>query len=32
MGGRTHLVSPALAAAAAVAGHFVDPRELEPVA
>jgi 3-isopropylmalate/(R)-2-methylmalate dehydratase large subunit len=31
-GGRTHLVSPALAAAAAVAGHFVDPRELEPVA
>jgi 3-isopropylmalate/(R)-2-methylmalate dehydratase large subunit len=30
-GGRTHLVSPALAAAAAVAGHFVDPRELEPV-
>ena len=31
-GGRTHLVSPALAAAAAVAGHFVDPGELEPVA
>jgi 3-isopropylmalate/(R)-2-methylmalate dehydratase large subunit len=28
-GGRTHLVSPALAAAVAVAGHFVDPRELE---
>jgi 3-isopropylmalate/(R)-2-methylmalate dehydratase large subunit len=35
-GGRTHLVSPVVAAAAAVAGHFVDPnaldRELEPVA
>jgi 3-isopropylmalate/(R)-2-methylmalate dehydratase large subunit len=28
-GGRTHLVSPAMAAAAAVAGHFVDVRELE---
>ena len=28
-GGRTHLVSPALAAAAAVAGHFVDPGQLE---
>ncbi|HBF63753.1 MAG TPA: 3-isopropylmalate dehydratase large subunit [Gammaproteobacteria bacterium] len=27
-GGRTHLVSPATAAAAAVAGHFVDVREL----
>ncbi len=26
--GRTHLVSPATAAAAAVAGHFVDPRSL----
>ncbi len=26
-GGRTHLVSPAMAAAAAVAGHLVDPRE-----
>ena len=25
-GGRTHLVSPLMAAAAAVAGHFVDPR------
>ena len=25
--GRTHLVSPAMAAAAAVAGHFVDVRE-----
>ena len=30
-GGRTHLVSPALAAAAAVAGRFVDVRELAPV-
>jgi len=28
-GGRTHLVSPALAAAAAVAGHFIDPADLE---
>ena len=27
-GGRTHLVSPAMAAAAAVAGHFVDVRPL----
>lgn len=26
-GGRTHLVSPAMAAAAALAGHFVDVRE-----
>jgi 3-isopropylmalate/(R)-2-methylmalate dehydratase large subunit len=26
-GGRTHLVSPPMAAAAAVAGHFVDIRE-----
>ena len=26
-GGRTHLVSPAMAAAAAVAGHFIDVRE-----
>jgi 3-isopropylmalate/(R)-2-methylmalate dehydratase large subunit len=26
-GGRTHLVSPEMAAAAAVAGHFVDIRE-----
>ena len=26
-GGRTHLVGPAMAAAAAVAGHFVDVRE-----
>jgi 3-isopropylmalate/(R)-2-methylmalate dehydratase large subunit len=30
-GGRTHLVSPAMAAAAAIAGHFVDVRELPPV-
>jgi 3-isopropylmalate/(R)-2-methylmalate dehydratase large subunit len=29
-GGRTHLVSPAMAAAVAVAGHFVDTREFEP--
>ncbi len=28
-GGRTHLVSPAMAAAAAVAGHFVDIRDWE---
>ncbi|ASI89941.1 3-isopropylmalate dehydratase large subunit [Vibrio mediterranei] len=27
--GRTHLVSPAMAAAAAIAGHFVDIRELD---
>ncbi len=27
-GGRTHLVSPAMAAAAAVSGHFTDVREL----
>ena len=27
-GGRTHLVSPAMAAAAAVSGHFVDVNEL----
>jgi 3-isopropylmalate/(R)-2-methylmalate dehydratase large subunit len=30
-GGRTHLVSPATAAAAAIAGHFVDAGTLEPV-
>ena len=30
-GGRTHLMSPAMAAAAAVAGHFVDVRDLAPV-
>ncbi len=28
-GGRTHLVSPAMAAAAAIAGHFVDIREVQ---
>jgi 3-isopropylmalate/(R)-2-methylmalate dehydratase large subunit len=28
-GGRTHLVSPAMAAAAALAGHFVDVRSLQ---
>src|SRR4051812_6066636 len=28
-GGRTHLVSPAMAAAAAITGHFVDIREWE---
>jgi len=28
-GGRTHLVSPVMAAAAAIEGHFVDVRELE---
>ena len=31
-GGRTHLVSPAMAAAAAVAGHFVDVRTLGALA
>jgi 3-isopropylmalate/(R)-2-methylmalate dehydratase large subunit len=33
-GGRTHLVSPAMAAAAALVGHFVDCRQLDlaPVA
>ena len=30
-GGRTHLVSPAVAAATAVAGHFALPSDLEPV-
>lgn len=29
-GGRTHLVSPAMAAAAAIAGHFVDVRAVWP--
>jgi 3-isopropylmalate/(R)-2-methylmalate dehydratase large subunit len=28
VGGRTHLVSPAMAAAAAIAGRFTDVREL----
>ncbi|MFT6287015.1 MAG: 3-isopropylmalate/(R)-2-methylmalate dehydratase large subunit [Alcanivorax sp.] len=28
-GGRTHLVSPAMAAAAAVAGHFIDVRDMQ---
>lgn len=28
-GGRTHLVSPSMAAAAAIAGHFIDVRNLE---
>jgi len=27
-GGRTHLVSPAVAAATAIAGHFAEAREL----
>jgi 3-isopropylmalate/(R)-2-methylmalate dehydratase large subunit len=27
-GGRTHLVSPIMAAAAAIAGHFVDVRDV----
>jgi 3-isopropylmalate/(R)-2-methylmalate dehydratase large subunit len=30
-GARTHLVSPEMAAAAAIAGHFVDVREVAPV-
>lgn len=30
-GGRTHLVSPAMAAAAAVSGHFIDVRDLKPL-
>ena len=29
-GGRTHLVSPVTAAATALAGHFVDIRDLVP--
>ena len=31
-GGRTHLVSPAVAAATAIAGHFATPDDLPPVA
>jgi hypothetical protein len=30
-GGRTHLVSPEMAAAAAIAGHFVDIRNWKPI-
>lgn len=30
-GGRTHLVSPAVAAATAVAGHFAAPADLSPI-
>ena len=30
-GGRTHLVSPAVAAATAILGHFATPDDLEPV-
>ncbi|WP_395813817.1 3-isopropylmalate dehydratase large subunit [Devosia sp.] len=29
-GGRTHLMSPAMAAAAAIAGHLIDVRTLDP--
>jgi 3-isopropylmalate/(R)-2-methylmalate dehydratase large subunit len=29
VGGRTHLVSPVMAAAAAIKGHFVDVREMD---
>jgi len=29
VGGRTHLVSPVMAAAAAIEGHFVDVREMD---
>jgi len=30
-GGRTHLMSPAMAAAAAIAGRMIDMRDLPPV-
>src|SRR4029077_8832006 len=30
-GGRTHLVSPAIAAATAIAGHFASPADLDPL-
>ncbi len=30
-GGRTHLMSPAMAAAAAIAGHLIDVRDLPPL-
>ena len=30
-GARTHLVSPEMAAAAAIAGHFVDVRKFQEV-
>jgi 3-isopropylmalate/(R)-2-methylmalate dehydratase large subunit len=30
-GGRTHLMSPAMAAAAAIAGHLIDLRDLPPL-
>ena len=29
-GGRTHLLSPAMAAAAALAGHLADVRDYQP--
>jgi 3-isopropylmalate/(R)-2-methylmalate dehydratase large subunit len=29
-GGRTHLVSPAVAAATAIKGTFAEPRDLDP--
>lgn len=31
VGGRTHLVSPVMAAAAAIKGHFVDVREMDVI-